>query len=254
MANDEIFRITSDVIPKTGEFAGKLSFLRAEELPKAQALALNRSLRIAQDFIRAKLETRGKPIKRYVLNSFWIEKAKPGQLSGTLYMARKISKYGETQRSTMFPEANAGERTQIHTEYLLSERGIIPSGGEIIGSHAAPRDQYGNVKPAVYIKALSNLKAFREVGFLMNRRRKGYKQNKPDGSMFAGLPRNHKAAFWAIWMRKGGSLVPIFLQIHTAHYRKTFAYYDDARNVVNSVIEDEFKQAWADCLAWAGLK
>ena len=191
------------------------------------------------------------------MDSMFIVSAKKEDLTGVIGFKRTGAKYGNTTNSYLFPETEGDERPLTPFEVKLKLEGVI--GEEELAPTKADEskmDAYGGLPASLYTQIMSGLQLFTQAGFIANRVRSARTGKfNPNTNFFAGVPRNHPKAFWAIWFRQGGSLVPILFKLKgKAHYRKQFPFNDIVNEEFSEIITNEWPRAWSDAIATAELK
>ena len=107
-------------------------------------------------------------------------------------------------------------------------------------------NKFGNLTGARIVKILSEMKAFEEVGFKMNKTRSKSKKESAKG--YFGVTERRGKLAPGVWQRKGKRKVkPILIATKKPSYRKRFNFYEVAMDVV----EKNFDRIFQESLAYA---
>ena len=138
-------------------------------------------------------------------------------------------------------EVQGGNRGIKPSERQLRAAGILPEGYSIAPARDAWLDQYGNIPGPQMVQILSSVKAFGEIGYLMNRtgKSRGKQKNRYFVRYVAGRP----IGIWERLDKYNASAVIIFIRRPT--YKKRFDFYGVARRIALT----NFERNW-----WAQVK
>jgi len=136
-----------------------------------------------------------KPTK-WTMNSTFVEKAKPGDLT-TRFGFKDVAVKGTPAARYLQQVVSGGTREQKRSEAAMASKGVLRAGEYIVPAEARPGggvyplklDQYGNVPRTTMVRILSRIGGLREQGATQNvsgSRRSQRKRNQSD--FFVGTP------------------------------------------------------------------
>lgn len=237
------YTVTASV--NANEVAKALNRTATEQIPFATANALTAiAQRIKAGEIKVMKARLDRPTQ-FTLNSLYVKAALKKDLAkGARVWFKDYASKGTPAGKYLQPGVYGGARRSKRFEKALMARGILPEGQFAIPGSGAPLDSHGNVPRGLYVKVLSGLKAFSEVGYDANAtgstrsKRKGNAQKyfvaTIDGQ--AGIWERVKSGFGEgvkpVFVFTDGEpkyrvLVPFFKiaeNIHKANYAKEFTY------------------------------
>lgn len=229
-------------------FAETLKLLQAFNPKQFQFAQVVAASRIAEDIhfvlIREMKRVFDRP-SPYTLNSLFVRYAT--KTSPEAYVSFKdYGGKGNTAGKYLQPQVYGGPRSLKRAEKALM---AFVFGGRkyfLTPGHAAELDAYGNVPRNVYVKVLSALRAFSEVGYLANRRgskRKG----KPLTDYFVIAPDtvDAKRLNPGIYQRVGTGHRLIFnITKKEPVYRKRLDFFGIGQQVAKDQFERRFLEAF----------
>lgn len=230
-----------------------LSDVAREQLPYASAAALTEMAKLIQ---KKELEVVGRVFDRptpWTMNSLFIEPAKkqdwPKPVAQVYF--KDFAPKGTAADAYLQPHVFGGTRKHKRSEKALIARGIMKSSEYTVPGAGAQLDAFGNIKRGDIVKILSDLRAFSEVGFNANRTQSKRSQTaaKKSGYIFAvvGGQRGIYRKRQTVW---GTGLTPILLFVEGApRYRKRFAFFEIATNVMAAHYDDIFGRNLAKAIA-----
>lgn len=204
------------------EFLG----VAAKQIPFAIALALTRT---GQHVKKAELAAIKRTIDRptrFTLNSLQLTPASKNR-EQTNYLQAEVwfkapARY-TLRRHYMEPHVEGGGRELKQFEKLLG-------GGYYMPSKTMNLDRYGNIRGSEMTRILSGVKAFPNVGYMMNQTRISKRRNKRRVSYF--LVRHKTGGLVpGVWARKPGSHMgsrvnPVLIRTKAPTYQKRLPYYE----------------------------
>jgi hypothetical protein len=104
----------------------------------------------------------------YVLNSVRVSKATPDRMECTVDVDFWGRGKGVPAESVLQAEVYGGRRRAKRAESAFQRIGLLPRGWAMVPGPAAPRDAYGNVPGAFYVRLISYFAAFGEQGYRAN--------------------------------------------------------------------------------------
>lgn len=154
------------------------------------------------------------------------------------------------------PQVFGGVRIHKRLEKHLHRAGLLPRGHFLVPARGAPLDSYGNVKRSEYAKILAQLQAAHDP----HQRESAKSRKRQLRSMgvryvwlggASGGRGVTGAASAGIFMTKGGGggvLTPVFRAVSSVKYRKRFAFFELANQVIDRAFGAELERAVTDAL------
>jgi len=158
----------------------RLDAIKAVQVPFATSLALNRIAKGAkkaqQDGMRKSFNN---PVP-YTINSIYIKSSNKNNLNAEVGIKEFAGK-GNAARDYLFPQIAGGSAYATRFQKSLRAKGILAPGEYAVPTQSdfLRRNQYGNVTPGEYTKALFDLQAFRDSSAFAYRKNANLKRTKP---------------------------------------------------------------------------
>jgi hypothetical protein len=142
-----------------------------------------------------------------------------------------------------------GQRPLKRLEVALRAANALPAGSYVVPSKYTPLDAYGNVSRGLTVQILSQLRIQLVSGFSrnMNWGRSAIRAQRRAGGRFFVM-RAGRGVQPGIYMRDFYSevIVPVFIFVKRANYKKRFAFYARTESVGNRTLPGEVVRALAD--------
>ena len=220
-----------------------LTDVERKQLPFAQALALTRTaerVKKATQRERAKVFDRPNPWTRNA--GAFVKVATKTDPSAEV----RFSEGGAAGRSAfsyLRHHVEGGARPHKGFEKRLIGRGLMLASEYAVPARGVQLDRYGNISPGVITKIISQLDAFREVGFAANatgsRRSKG--KRRAAGFFLADGQGQLRRG---IWVRRAGRVSPVLIFVRKApRYQQTYRHGQVAQSVIDRAYGEEFGKA-----------
>lgn len=162
----------------------------------------------------------------------------------------KFGSGGQTDSAVdlMWPHVHGGPRPPKASERRLRRQGVIGADEYIVPSRTAPLDKWGNIRPGVMTKILSDLQAFTNEGFSANRNLKTAGSNR----FFIATINGQKAIFQgsggtkkSFGAKLGGKINMVFLIVKGApRYPKRIKFYELSQQTYVKNIERQFNRVF----------
>ena len=160
--------------------------------------------------------------------------------------ARRFAGKGTPAYKYLEPEVFGGTRRAKGHERALRAAGVLPMSMYTVPGPGASLDQYGNMRGSEYVKILSQLKAFGEVGYTANITERSRKRgsNKTRSQYYVVRSRAY-GQHPGIWKRNasGTKTVPVLFFVRQPTYTPRFPFHDIARSSVNANFDTNFSKA-----------
>jgi len=147
---------------------------------------------------------------------------------------------GKGNNPTQWLEAqiDGGSRAHKRSENQLKNKGILPPGMYMIPAAGVPKNQHGNVPASTYVKIISYLKGFSEMGYDANITERSRKRKKSSGmwELFVIKRFGQSHLKPGIYQRTSTGVKPLFIFVGKVTYRRRFDFY--------GVAEKTFKANW----------
>ena len=206
----------------------QLSDLHKKHLPKAQYQAVQRTGMYVYGALRKEMEDVFDRPTRYALGGLAFKKPSTERPLMWIWLNDTPNK-GIPASSFLAAEIEGGARRQKRMELALQAKGLMPKGWFAVPGKQAPLDAHGNVPGSFIVRMLSDLQAFGEQGYRLNRRgaRRGRKKTN---YFFVPLKGSHlkPGVYWHMPNRMLGC---VFAFVSKASYQKRYDFYGVARRV-----------------------
>ena len=186
------FTLDTSQLDKLARFTSAVRGNLDKDLAKAMTLAAYD----ARDYLKNVTPRYVDRPTKWTLNSMFVEKAKPGNLT-TRFGFKDTAVKGTPAAKYLQPMVGGGRRPEKRSESAMQARGVLRGHEYLVPAEARPNggvyplklDQYGNVRGADMVRILSRVKGLREQGATQNvsgARRSQRKRNQSD--FFVGTP------------------------------------------------------------------
>lgn len=135
------------------------------------------------------------------------------------------------------PQITGGQREDKRSEWLLRQKGLLPSGYQMVPSRSLKLNKFGNITAAHMNKILSGLNAqfdSKQNSAFSNR-------SKVRGQYFVAKI-NGTLGIWQRKGRKGRGIKPVFIFVKKPTYKKRFDWEDVVERTFDSNFEEIFNQ------------
>lgn len=152
---------------------------------------------------------------------------------------------------SLWSEIMGGPRALKGYERLLNSKGILPDGYYIVPGKSAKLDQYGNIPGSVIVSILSELQAFGETGYVMNKRLKNEakgKESKLRGYFVINKPGQLPMG---IYQRKNGIIYLLMYFVQSQNYQKRYNFFDVGINAAKLIYPKQYDEALSNALRTA---
>ena len=217
-------------------FKKQLTKVHRKQIPFAFFRALNDTAKDAMlDTRQLMRDSFKKPIKKYLVSGILYEKAKLNKKDINKMIARvdleDFSNKGQPRRDIMKPHIEGGDRRQKKSERLL-----LGPGRYLYPSRSTARDDYGNIKAARIVKAISDIgKNFDPAQNTKSKRKKK--------KYFAINTRRQRTI---IMERNGKNVTPFMVEGSKPTYRKRFDFYGGVQRSVNKNFGNNMRKRLAE--------
>lgn len=202
------------------ELQGMLRNLTETQIPKAVAVALNRTAwDVRQEQIAEVPRTFDAPTP-FIAKGVFYQKA-------TAARQYSVAAWADSREPVVRPHVEGGARALKKSESALRARGILPTGLWVTPGPAAPRDRYGNVTRGFTRDLFNAIPDLARTG--------------RSGTWFVGGLR--LGASPGIWRKKGGTIEPLLFFVREPQYRKRYDFYGIAERKARAVIAGHLSES-----------
>lgn len=150
---------------------------------------------------------------------------------------------GTAPSKYLMPQVLGGPRGAKRFEAALRAMGVMAADEFAIPAAGYKRDAYGNVPGSTIVSILSQLKAHRNVGFMMNETARSKARNVKAGKARYFVPNeasDRRQMGWGklprgIYERKGNAIRAVFVFVRQPKYRKRYDFGQAAQAKVGRV-------------------
>ena len=141
----------------------------------------------------------------------------------------------------LMPQVLGGPRGAKRFEAALRAIGVLEAGEFAVPAAGYKRDAYGNVPGSTIVAILSQLKAHRDVGYMMNETRPSADRNRKSGKARYFVPSGYRSGKAigrlprGIYERRGKTMRAVFMFVRQPRYRKRYDFGQAATAKVNRV-------------------
>jgi hypothetical protein len=186
------FNVDTSQLDQLARFTSAVRGNLDKDLAKAMTLAAYD----ARDYLKNVTPRYVDQPTKWTLNSMFVEKAKPGDLSARFGFKDTAVK-GTAAAKYLQPMVGGGRRSEKRSEAAMQAKGVLRAGEYIVPAEARPNggvyplklDRYGNVPGPTMVRILSRIGGLREQGATQNvsgSRRSQRKRRESD--FFVGTP------------------------------------------------------------------
>lgn len=204
----------------------------------AGAVALSRSAKRAKEDVKTEIRRVFNNPTPFTVNSVYAKTANKNDLSAKVGLKDWTPK-GRGAGRYLQPHIVGGQREDKRSEYLLRQRGLLPSGYQIVPTDYAPLNRYGNVTKGYMNKILSGLGAQHDA--YQNRNKRSTRSRKKEQYFMAKI--DGTLAIWRRIGRKNRGIMPIFIIVRKPRYKVRFKYKEVADNAFFKYFQDEYDRA-----------
>ena len=225
-----------------GDIAGQARF--------ATAMALTKSVKIAQGDVKEEMKRVFDRPTRYTLNSTFVRAAKKSDLTARIFF-REFAGKGTPAAKYIFPEVYGGGRRQKSSERSLQAAGKMPAGRFIAPGAQAELDAYGNMKRGQIVKILSGLKASSD-GY-QNHNAKGRNRGKRKAEQYFAIGTGSQLAP-GVYKRTGDKkrgIAPVMAFVSAPSYEPRLAFEETVGKAVKREFPGQFRLALEHAIATA---
>ena len=229
-----------------------------EAIQFATMTAINRTLAQIKTAERTELQKLDRPTP-YTLNSLFIEQAKPGKLSGRVWVkGQDQAGKGTPATKYLLPHVDGGDRNMKRFESALYKAGILPNGMYAVPGAGARLDAYGNMSRGQIVQILAYFSAFAEQGYRANmtdrgrkRMAKGSAKKGIAGSAYFALRSKHGRLLPGVYQRSStksaaATLKPVLIFVDGApNYERRVDWYGVGHRVISEQFEVEMRRSLA---------
>lgn len=233
-----------------------LDDIAKRQVPKAMALALNRTAQKVKDGEVEEMKRVFDNPTPYTLSSIYIKKATRDNMVAEIGVKEDAGK-GTPAANFLRPEIEGGARRAKRSERALQLSRLLPQGMSIVPSKALRLNQYGNITGSRMVQILSALKAAETMsGYTANVSARSKKVNKKPREYFVALPgttkgRHLKPGVYERYGKNNWRIRPVLMFVKSPAYRPRFRFHHVGKQVAGQVWVSEFKKALADAISWA---
>lgn len=148
---------------------------------------------------------------------------------------------GTAPAKYLMPQVLGGTRGAKRFEVALRAMGIMQPDEFAIPAAGFKRDAYGNVPGSTIVQILSQLRAHRDVGYLMNETAPSGARNRRSGKARYFVPAGYRAEKGlgrlprGIYERRGNAIRAVFVFVKQPSYRKRYDFGQAASAKVGRV-------------------
>jgi hypothetical protein len=230
--------------------------LADEAIQFAAVTAINRTLGYVMKAERGALQGLDRPTP-YTMNSLYIEQAKPGKLSGRVWVKGDSGK-GTPATKYLLPNVEGGDRGMKRFERALYLAGVLPNGMYAVPGKGARLDAYGNMSRGQIVQVLSWFAAFGEQGYRANMTDKGRRRlaagtkKRPVRGIEYFVVRSQSGGLKqpGVYQKRrfgfGDELRPILIFVDGApNYERRIDWYGVGQRVISERFEGEMRRSLA---------
>ena len=168
----------------------------------------------------------------WIVRSVKVSKATKEDLVAEVLIADDVNGSGVSPRKVLEAEVAGGQRRHKRFEMALIRAGVMHPDEYALPAMGQRRDAYGNLPGTLIVRILSQLKAFSEVGFLMNRtqRSKAKAASKRAAQYFVPTEGGGRGARGigrlprGIYERRGKKIRGVVMFIRPPRYEKRYDF------------------------------
>lgn len=217
------------------------------QIPYAGSVAVNRLAKQAIVDLKAEMQRAFDRPTSWTLNAFYWTKATKRAPTAEI-RAKDFAGKGTPAWKYLTPEVFGGTRRMKRFERALEAK---LGTGQSVPGEGATLNQYGNLSEATVNKILSALGAFRENGYLANRRARGSGRGRRQETFFLGhAGRNGMMGIYRVV--SSGHVEPVLIfPARAPNYRKRLPYRETVEGSFKKNEAAFFEQALKDAIATA---
>lgn len=168
-----------------------------------------------------------RPIPRTKSAVYYNKKDEPTQVK----IRDEFGAGGLSPNRWLWPQVHGGKRGLKAHEKLLNDKGFLPDGMHCVPGYNAKLNSYGNQSPGEIVQILSALRAFPEVGNLMNQT--GRRPARIRKGNWLVIPGN-RFGMGGVFLINGDKVLNLLNFIRPVNYQKRFDFYGVGIGYINS--------------------
>ena len=210
-----------------------------KELPFIMALALTETARDVEFILKRAMQSDIDRPRQFTINSLYATRATKAKQEAFVQW-KMFAHKGQSGGHYLRPIAEGSSRPLKRSEGHLKRIGLLPNGYFLVPGQDADLDSNGNIKVGIYTKMLSSLSAHTEVGFSMNKAKKGSNIKNP---WFVIQPGNSGGMAPGIYERLKSRRRLIFAIVKAPKYHVSFPFAGITRRAGLERMPIQFEKA-----------
>ncbi|MEN5277323.1 hypothetical protein ABE527_10260 [Brucella sp. TWI432] len=231
----------------TKGFDALLTSLERDVMPKAAVAALNHVAAVGRLQVQEEMELKLDRVTPFAKKGIIYEKANKDRLSAMVMISGRswAAKNATPPANFLTPQFFGGQRNLKSFERQLQSAGYLKAGEYAVPARETPLDQYGNVKVALIVRILADLRVTpRTEGYNRKRSEASTKRNRNYRFARFFVADRNSHLHPGIWQRdpRDNSIKAVFLFVRMRPYAKRIDFF----GVVKEVAEKKFGQFMAE--------
>lgn len=226
------------------EATRQLTKIQKKQIPYATSRALNETANRTAKYMKQYARRVFHKPTRYTIAGIRWRKTNKKDLTSYVYLNDWPDK-GTPQSKYLHPQIHGGGRALKASELAFRRAGILPPG-----KYLAPSPRYmnsaGNIKPGLMQLIMSQMHAFKEVGYSANETATSLVRNKR-------LRKNRYFLIkgYGIFVRQGDRVEPVLHFIRSPRYKAIFPFHEKASKHASKLFKPVFRRELAEALRTA---
>lgn len=241
----------------TKQLMARLEAIRAKGIVYAVSMAMTWTAKAAQEAFAGVLKNRLDNPTPFTQRSSRYKPATKDRTQYDVFIQDEASK-GVPPSKYLRALVEGGYRANKRSENLLRAKNILPAGWQVEPGADAKLDQYGNLQGggARYVQILSQLKAFREQGHMMNVTARSQKRAPSSRAEYFVLYSIASKTPTGVYTRKGKRRVAQILAFtpKRARYKASLPFTQTIKQVFDATFEKNLREGlermWIKVKSW----
>lgn len=231
----------------TSGFDEMLTSLEREVMPNAAVSALNRVAAVGRLQVQEEMDLKLDRVTPFAKRGVIFERASKDRLSATVLISGRSwgLKNATPPANFLTPQFFGGQRNLKSFERQFQSAGYLKAGEYAVPARETPLDQYGNVRVALIVRILADLRVTpRTEGYNRKRSEASTKRNKNYRFARFFVADRNSHLHPGIWQRdpRDNSIKAVFLFVRMRPYAKRIDFF----GVVKGLAEKRFGQFMAE--------
>lgn len=244
-------RVTVDV-SGVRELQRRLAGFSDRRMGAALATALTRTAHDIRVDVQREMEAVFDRPTPYTLRSVRVKAAKAQRPEAEVFISEAKAARDPSPAVVLRPQVEGGARGTKGLELALHAMRALPSGWRVVPGQGARLDAYGNVSRGLVQQIVAQLRQVYVPTGPINARRYAKALRKTGGRYFVVKPGEKRQPGVYIADVVGRNVVPVFVFVSRANYRKRLDFYGVAQRRVAQSLGPQVRRAISDSLARMG--